>query len=197
MSETDIESPAKPWQGKLYHSRGSSDDWGTIRDERHDAIIRVPITLDEKKLVEHRRAGTDPSQQIVNEILNRINAYEETKRQLDEAQNQLSQIYRWIERNQVDGFIDSLTYLQNLDRVTDDWYDRLDRLEVDACRFERERDKATAKLSQVSSLTESIVEKANALIGRWDQPSWKDTAPTAGYINALRNAVEAYEKTPK
>jgi len=85
MSERDIESPAKPWQGKLYHSRGSSDDWGTIRDERHDAIIRVPITLDEEKLVEHRRAGTDPSQQIVNEILNRINAYEEIKRQLAEA----------------------------------------------------------------------------------------------------------------
>jgi len=43
----------------------------------------------------------------------------------------------------------------------------------------------------------SIIEKANALIARWDQPSWKDTAPTAGFINALRNAVEAYEKTPK
>jgi multidrug resistance efflux pump len=115
----------------------------------------------------------------------------------DEAREQLSQVYRWIERNQADGFIDSLTYLQNLERVTDDWYDRYDRLEVDACRFVRERDEATAKLAQVSSLTESIVEKANALIARWDQPSWKDTAPTAGFINALRNAVEAYEKTPK
>jgi hypothetical protein len=133
----------------------------------------------------------------VDEMLNRLNAYKETKRQLDEAQNQLSQVYRWIERNQADGFIDSLTYLQNLERVTDDWYDRYDRLEVDACRFVRERDEATAKLAQVSSLTESIVEKANALIARWDQPSWKDTAPTAGFINALRNAVEAYEKTPK
>jgi septation ring formation regulator EzrA len=133
----------------------------------------------------------------VDEMLNRLNAYKETKRQLDEAQNQLSQVYRWIERNQADGFIDSLTYLQNLDRVTDDWYDRLDRLEVDACRFVRERDKATTKLAQISSLTESIVEKANALLARWDQPSWKDTAPTAGFINALRNAVEAYEKTPK
>lgn len=75
----DIESPAKPWQGKLSHSRGPSDDWGTIRDERQNALIRVPITLDEEKLVEHRRAGTDPAQQIVDEILNRINSYEETK----------------------------------------------------------------------------------------------------------------------
>jgi hypothetical protein len=87
-----------PWQGKLYHSRGSSDDWGTIRDERHDAIIRVPITLDEEKLVQHRRAGTDPTQQIVNEILNRINAYEETKRQLDEAREELNRYKRqWEE----------------------------------------------------------------------------------------------------
>jgi len=116
---------------------------------------------------------------------------------VNEAQKELSSIHRWIDRNQADGFIDSLTYLQNLNRVTDDWYDRLDRLEVDACRFVRERDEATTKLAQISSLTESIVEKANALLARWDQPSWKDTAPTAGFINALRNAVEAYEKTPK
>jgi septation ring formation regulator EzrA len=133
----------------------------------------------------------------VDEMLNRLNAYKETKRQLDEAQKEFSSIHRWIDRNQADGFIDSLTYLQNLERVTDDWYDRLDRLEVDACRFVRERDEATTKLAQISSLTESIVEKANALLARWDQPSWKDTAPTAGFINALRNAVEAYEKTPK
>jgi hypothetical protein len=39
--------------------------------------------------------------------------------------------------------------------------------------------------------------KAKELIARWDQPSWKDTAPTAGFIYALRDAVEAYEKTPK
>jgi hypothetical protein len=41
-----------------------------------------------------------------------------------------------------------------------------------------------------------MAEKAKELIARWDQPSWKDTAPTAGFINALRNAVEAYEKKP-
>ena len=41
---------------------------------------------------------------------------------------------------------------------------------------------------------ESIVDKANELIARWDQPSWKDTAPTARFINALRIAVKAYEK---
>jgi hypothetical protein len=64
----------------------------------------------------------------------------------DEAQKELSSIYRWIERNHADGFIDSLTYFQNLERVTDNWYDRLDRLEVDAKRFVRERDEARHKL---------------------------------------------------
>lgn len=42
-----------------------------------------------------------------------------------------------------------------------------------------------------------MAEKAKELIARWDQPSWKDTAPTAGFINALRNAVEAYERGAK
>jgi uncharacterized coiled-coil DUF342 family protein len=64
------------------------------------------------------------------------------KQERDETQKQLSSIYQWVERNHPDGFIDSLTYLQNLDRVTDNWYDRYDRLEVDACRFVRERDEA-------------------------------------------------------
>jgi len=65
---------------------------------------------------------------------------------VNEAQKELSSIHRWIERNHPDGFIDSLTYFQNLERVTDNWYDRLDRLEVDAKRFERERDEARHKL---------------------------------------------------
>jgi hypothetical protein len=39
-----------------------------------------------------------------------------------------------------------------------------------------------------------VVEKAKELINRWDQPSWKDTAPTAGFINALRNAIKSYEE---
>ena len=65
---------------------------------------------------------------------------------VNEAQKELSSIHRWIERNHADGFIDSLTYFQNLERVTDNWYDRLDRLEVDAKRFVRERDEARHKL---------------------------------------------------
>ena len=46
-----------------------------------------------------------------------------------------------------------------------------------------ERDEARAQRDRL----------AEELIARWDQPSWKDTAPTARYINALRIAVRAYE----
>lgn len=78
-------------------------------------------------------------------------------------------------------------------------------------RAERERDEArehlraankgaetNAKINQ--SLANQIInanamaDKAKELIARWDMPSWKDTAPTAGFIYALRDAVEAYEK---
>jgi len=64
------------------------------------------------------------------------------KQERDETQKKLSSIHQWIERNHPDGFIDSLTYLQNLDRVTDNWYDRIDAIEIDARRFVRERDEA-------------------------------------------------------
>jgi hypothetical protein len=84
----------------------------------------------------------------------------------DEAQKELSSIHRWIERNHADGFIDSLTYFQNLERVTDSWYDRLDRLEVDAVRLERERDEAREALAsrevviaQHSVITDLILER--------------------------------------
>ena len=69
------------------------------------------------------------------------------KQERDETQKKLSSIHQWIERNHPDGFIDSLTHLQNLDRVTDNWYDRYDRLEVDACRFVRERDEAREQVN--------------------------------------------------
>jgi hypothetical protein len=97
-----------------------------------------------------------------------------------DLQKELSSIHRWVERNHADGFIDSLTYLQNLERVTDSWYERIDRIEMDAA-------------NRIISAN-AIVDKANELIARWDQPSWKDTAPTARFINALRIAVRAYEK---
>ena len=35
------------------------------------------------------------------------------------AQAKLSRVYQWIERHSQDGFIDSLTHDQNLDRIAD------------------------------------------------------------------------------
>lgn len=72
--------------------------------------------------------------------------FKRAEQERDEAQNKLSQIYRWIERNHADGFIDSLTFLQNFERVTDCWHDRIDRIEMDARRFVKERDEARGKL---------------------------------------------------
>ena len=55
-------------------------------------------------------------------------------------------------------------------------------------------DMAIADLAKCESAAEKMVVRANELIARWDQPSWKDTAPTARFINALRIAVRAYER---
>jgi hypothetical protein len=68
-----------------------------------------------------------------------------------EAEANLSEIHRWIKRNHPDGFIDSQTYWQNLERVRENWYDRYDRLEVDACRFVRERDEAIRQLENIKA----------------------------------------------
>ena len=93
---------------------------------------------------------------------------EQLKRECDDAQQTLTDIHRWIERNHPDGFIDSQSYSQNLERVADRWYERLDSLE-------RERDQ--------------LLEAAKAVVARWETPSWKDTEPTAVVINKLRNVI--------
>ena len=66
----------------------------------------------------------------------------------------------------------------------------------------KERNETKLALCSLAKQFESDIQKANAmaekakaLIDRWDKPSWKDTAPTAGFIYALRTAVEDYEKT--
>ncbi len=86
----------------------------------------------------------------------------------DEAREGLSSIHRWIERNHADGFIDSLTFLQNLERVVDCWYDRIDE--------------ARQKLAKITKAAEVVID-------RWEQPAWKDTEPTAAVIYRLRDAL--------
>lgn len=48
--------------------------------------------------------------------------------QCNESAEKLSTVYRWIERNHPDGFIDSQSHLQNLDRVADAWHDKLEAM---------------------------------------------------------------------
>ena len=82
--------------------------------------------------------------------------------------------------------------------VPTEWAEQLERELAEAReKAERYRIEANAMMMQRDEARghcESIVDKANELIARWDMPSWKDTAPTARYINALRIAVRAYEK---
>ena len=102
------------------------DEWaamcGRYKQERDEANQKLKIATEQWELC--------------------IDLAKKYQQERDETQKELSSIHQWIKRNHPDGFIDSLTHLQNLDRVTDNWYDRYDRLEVDACRFVRERDEA-------------------------------------------------------
>jgi hypothetical protein len=64
----------QPWVGNLRHARGLCDDWGYIRDEADNLIIRVNLpTHDENVLAEHRRNKTDPTQKRVDAILSALN----------------------------------------------------------------------------------------------------------------------------
>ncbi len=47
----------------------------------------------------------------------------------DTESTELDGIYRWVERRHPDGFIDSLGYLQNIDRCYERLYARLDSAE--------------------------------------------------------------------
>lgn len=91
------------------------------------------------------------------------------ERERDEAQDALTTIYRWIERNHADGFIDSLTYSQNLERFTDNWYDRLERVE-------RERDEAMEKNAKLRDIAEAAID--------WLKLGNPDDKRAAGHIRA-------------
>lgn len=40
---------------------------------------------------------------------------------------------------------------------------------------------------------QALREAAQAVIERWDAPSWKETEHTAVFINRLREAIAAYD----
>lgn len=78
---------------------------------------------------------------------------EQLERERDEALAKLSTVYRWIERNHSDGFIDSQSHLQNLDRVADAWHDKLEDMQRELGKI---RD-------QLKAMREAIKEAHEAL----------------------------------
>ena len=74
--ELGCDSLVRPWVGKLRHSRELIDDWGWLRDEAGTCIIMVRIPPDQNNadsLSDHRRNGTDPTQERVDAILALLN----------------------------------------------------------------------------------------------------------------------------
>ena len=100
------------------------------------------------------------------------------ERERDEALAKLSTVYRWIERNHSDGFIDSQSHLENLDRVADAWHDKLEDMQ-------RELGKTR---DQLKAMREAIKEAYEALTGCVDDSGellaergwWRDE-PRCGY----------------
>jgi hypothetical protein len=54
-----------------------------------------------------------------------------------------------IERNHTDGFIDSLTYVKNLERIADYWYNRYDIIECERDELRTQSAKLQAELVQL------------------------------------------------
>lgn len=75
--EPDVQSePAGsvPWVGKLHHAKRLCDDWGCIRDEAGNRIMTIQIqNHDECFLAKHRREKTDPTQEIIDAVLSKLN----------------------------------------------------------------------------------------------------------------------------
>jgi hypothetical protein len=70
------------------------------------------------------------------------------ERELAASQAKLFTVFQWINRNYSDGFIDSLTHLQNLERVSDLHHDRLDSLEASLTASQAAQAELLARLEE-------------------------------------------------
>ena len=158
------------------------------RDEALNAIHTYRCEVEAWELLSQARRERDEAKTELEmwrdgNIMHQIHKdeCEKAERERNEAQKELSSIHQWIERNHPDGFIDSQTYFQNLERFVDNWYDRLDRLEVDAKRFVRERDEAREIAQQLINIASHCLgwhENANPetiteAIKRWNASTKK------------------------
>ncbi len=97
------------------------------------------------------------------------------ERERDAAQEKLSTVYQWIERHHQDGFTDSMTYWQNLEKIGDKYSDRIDDAErqLDAAREDAERlaSELQQALRQWASYAdqyeEQDLEKSSHTEGEW------------------------------
>jgi hypothetical protein len=145
----------------IEEAKGGRDEWaamcGRYKQERDEALMdRANGDIATMTINHYERILRERDE--AREVASGLSIQEE---RVNEALKELSSIHQWIERNHPDGFIDSQTYFQNLERVTDSWYDRLDRLEVDTGRFEKERDEAREALKHIE---EYGTEEINAAI---------------------------------
>jgi hypothetical protein len=143
MSETDAAEAKR--RAEWLHKHNAHKDWIIL------SVSEIAVIKDELSLLERERDEA-------REVASGLSIQEE---RVNEAQKELSSIHRWIDKNHADGFIDSLTYLQNLERVTDSWYDRIDAIETDARRFVRERDEARKHWKEIE---EYGTEEINAAV---------------------------------
>lgn len=60
------------------------------------------------------------------------------ERELAAKQWKLSQVYKWIERNHPDGFIDGMTHTEQLDRIRDGQYEKQEELEAEIRQLKKE-----------------------------------------------------------
>jgi hypothetical protein len=76
---------------------------------------------------------------------------DDARRERDEALAELSKIYRLIQRHNQDGFIDSLSYCENLQRCFDLLNDKLDTMKEELKKISRQRDQLLEKLAEESN----------------------------------------------
>jgi len=94
--------------------------------ERHEAREKAASWIREWRELRELWRTLDRAVNNLMRELAQLKEETETKRQLDEAERKLSRIYRWVEKHNQDGFIDSLTHVQNIDLCFDCLYDKLE-----------------------------------------------------------------------
>ncbi len=71
-------------------------------------------------------------------------------------------------------------------RTPSELADELQRVESSGLALSEE-------LAKMRAQRDGLIEKARAVIERWESPRWKEAAPTADCIYAMRNFIESIE----